>query len=54
MMATFKVPDLDLTRFPIPTQPFIDGKAVDSTAEDKHTLTSSVNDEVVTTGEKRR
>lgn len=49
-MTAFKVPDLDLTRFPIPTQPFIDGKVVDSTANDKHTLTSSVNDAVVTTG----
>lgn len=52
-MTAFKVPDLDLTRFPIPTQPFIDGKVVDSTADDKHTLTSSVNDAVVTAGEQR-
>ena len=50
-MSTFKTPELDLTRFPIPTQPFIDGKVVNSSVEDKHTLVSAVNDEVVTTGE---
>ena len=50
-MASFKVPELDLSRFPIPTQPFIDGKVVDSTANDKHTLISSVNDAVVTEGQ---
>ncbi|MBE3045849.1 hypothetical protein IMZ48_25555 [Candidatus Bathyarchaeota archaeon] len=49
-MASFKVPELDLTRFPIPTQPFIDGKVVDSSAADKRTLISSVNDAVITTG----
>lgn len=50
-MATFKVPELDLTQFPIPTQPFIDGKVVDSTADEKHTLISSVNDAVITRGQ---
>lgn len=49
-MASFKVPELDLTRFPIPTQPFIDGTVVDSTDADKHSLISSVNDAVITRG----
>lgn len=49
-MAAFQPPELDLTRFPIPTQPFINGKAVDSTADDKHTLISSINDAVITRG----
>lgn len=50
-MASFRVPELDLTRFPIPAQPFINGKAVDSTAVDKHALISSVNDAVITRGQ---
>lgn len=49
-MSTFKLPELDLSRFPIPTQPVIGGKAVDSTANDKHALVSSVNDAVIITG----
>ena len=49
-MASFEVPSLDLTQYPIPVQSFIDGRFVDSSGNDKHTLTSSLNDDVVTTG----
>ena len=49
-MAPFEVPSFDLTQYPIPVQSFIDGRFVDSSGNDKHTLTSSLNDDVVTTG----
>ncbi|KAM5352588.1 hypothetical protein ACJ41O_005310 [Fusarium nematophilum] len=48
-MTSFKVPELDTSRFPFPVQSFIGGKFVDSTGDEKHTLVSSVNDAVLTT-----
>ncbi|KAH8889091.1 aldehyde dehydrogenase [Thozetella sp. PMI_491] len=47
-MSTFQVPEIDLSRFPIPVQPFIGGSFVDSTDSERHTLRSSVNDAIVT------
>ena len=49
-MTTFQAPSVDLTSYPIPVQAFIDGKFVDSTGNDKHTLISSLNDDVVAAG----
>ncbi|VUC27841.1 unnamed protein product [Clonostachys rosea] len=45
---TFQAPQLDLTRYQFPLQAFIGGKFVDNTGNDKHTLVSSVNDDIIT------
>lgn len=40
----------DLQKFPIPSKLFIDGRWADSEAADAHTLTSAVNDDVISEG----
>ncbi|KAJ4219097.1 hypothetical protein NW759_008252 [Fusarium solani] len=47
-MTSFQVPIFDTSRFPLPVRAFIDGEFVDSTGDEKHTLVSSVNDQVLT------
>ncbi|KAM6507708.1 hypothetical protein FSOLCH5_012907 [Fusarium solani] len=47
-MTSFQVPIFDTSRFPLPVRAFIDGEFVDSTGDEKHTLISSVNDQVLT------
>ncbi|RSL51784.1 hypothetical protein CEP54_011243 [Fusarium duplospermum] len=47
-MSYFKVPVLDTSRFPLPVRAFIRGEFVDSTGDEKHTLISSVNGQVLT------
>ncbi|KAF4470148.1 Aldehyde dehydrogenase [Fusarium albosuccineum] len=47
-MSVFKVPEIDISRFPLPVRAFIGGEFVDSTGDEKHTLMSSVNDVVLT------
>lgn len=40
----------DLHKFPIPSKLFIDGSWTDSEANDAHTLTSAVNDDIISKG----
>ncbi|KAL2687092.1 hypothetical protein Neosp_004643 [[Neocosmospora] mangrovei] len=47
-MTSFQVPVFDTSRFPLPLRAFIGGEFVDSTGDEKHTLISSVNDQVLT------
>ncbi|KAI8672808.1 Aldedh domain-containing protein [Fusarium sp. Ph1] len=47
-MTSFQVPVFDTSRFPLPVRAFIGGEFVDSTSDEKHTLISSVNDQVLT------
>lgn len=49
-MTSFQVPVFDTSRFPLPTRAFIGGEFVDSTGDEKHTLISSVNDQILTNG----
>lgn len=51
-MASFQVPVFHTSRFPLPVRAFIGGEFVDSTSDEKHTLISSVNDQVLTNGSK--
>jgi hypothetical protein len=50
IMSSFVPPDMDVTRFPFPLRSFVGGKYTDSSGENKHTLKSSVNDAIVTSG----
>ncbi|RSL43739.1 hypothetical protein CEP53_011558 [Fusarium sp. AF-6] len=47
-MSSFQVPVFDTFLFPLPVRAFIGGEFVDSTSDEKHTLISSVNDQVLT------
>ncbi|RSL77593.1 hypothetical protein CEP51_008941 [Fusarium floridanum] len=47
-MSSFQVPVFDTSRFPLPVRAFIGGEFVDGTGDEKHTLISSVNDQVLT------
>ncbi|KAI8674033.1 Aldedh domain-containing protein [Fusarium keratoplasticum] len=47
-MTSFQVPVFDTSHFPLPVRAFIGGEFVDSTGDEKHTLISSVNDQVLT------
>ncbi|KAH7266176.1 aldehyde dehydrogenase domain-containing protein [Fusarium solani] len=51
-MASFQVPVFDTSRFPLSVRAFIGGEFVDSTGDEKHSLISSVNDQVLTNGSK--
>jgi len=41
----------EIAKFPLPTQPFIDGQYVQAKGSERLTLTSAVNDSILTKGQ---